>query len=82
MLQRSRVMRRFTDLFKRTPVDVVLSEQLSLARSCLVEHEAAAEHHAALSEMYRKRVLRLVGSTFEGGDEPSTMPATSHRLHA
>lgn len=52
-------MKIFTDIFKPTPADIIVHEQLYEAQRKLVEHEAAAEHHAALTEMYRRRVERL-----------------------
>jgi hypothetical protein len=54
-------MKIFTDVFKPIPADVIADEQLYEAQRKLVEHEAAAEHHAALTEMYRRRVERLSG---------------------
>lgn len=54
-------MKIFTDIFKPTPAGIIADEQLYEAQRKLVEHEAAAEHHAALSEMYRRRVERLSG---------------------
>ncbi len=55
-------MKIITDLFKPTPADIIVHEQLYEAQRKLVEHEAAAEHHAALTEMYRRRVERLSGN--------------------
>lgn len=55
-------MKIFTDIFKPTPAVIIADEQLYEAQRKLVEHEAAAEHHAALTEMYRRRVERLSGS--------------------
>lgn len=55
-------MKIFSDIFKPTPADTIADEQLYEAQRKLVEHEAAAEHHAALSEMYRRRVERLSGN--------------------
>ncbi len=55
-------MRILTDIFKPTPADLIITEQLYEAQRRLVEHEAAAEHHAALTEMYRRRVERLGGA--------------------
>lgn len=52
-------MKTVSELFSRTPVDEIVEEQLYEAQRKLVEHEAAAEHHAALTEMYRRRVQRL-----------------------
>lgn len=48
-----------TSMFKRVPVAKIEEEQLYDARQKLVEHEAAAEHHGALADMYRRRVARL-----------------------
>lgn len=55
-------MKIFTDIFKPTPADMIAHEQLYEAQRKLIEHEAAAEHHAALTEMYRRRVERLSGT--------------------
>lgn len=52
-------MKAVSELFGRTPVDDIVQDQLYEAQRKLVEHEAAAEHHAALTEMYRRRVQRL-----------------------
>lgn len=52
-------MKLISELFRRVPVDIIVNEQLYEARRQLVEHEAAAEHHAALTEMYRRRIQRL-----------------------
>lgn len=54
-------MKTLTDIFKPTPAHAIAQEQLCEAQRKLVEHEAAAEHHAALSEMHRRRVERLSG---------------------
>ncbi|MEY3460708.1 MAG: hypothetical protein RLZZ03_361 [Pseudomonadota bacterium] len=55
-------MNLFMAIFKPPPADIIVSEQLYEAQRKLVEHEAAAEHHAALAEMYRRRVVRLGGN--------------------
>ena len=55
-------MTLFIDLFKPPPADIIVTEQLYEAQRKLVEHEAAAEHHAALTEMYRRRIERLGGN--------------------
>ena len=52
-------MTLFMDIFKPPPADIIVSEQLYEAQRKLVDHEAAAEHHAALAEMYRRRIERL-----------------------
>ncbi len=52
-------MKTVSELFSRTPVDDIVEEQLYEAQRKLIEHEAAAEHHASLTEMYRRRVHRL-----------------------
>jgi hypothetical protein len=49
-----------TDLFKRSPIEAMVDEQLYDAQRQLLAHEAAAEHHAALAEMYRRRTQRLM----------------------
>lgn len=46
-------------IFKRTAVEKVMQDQLYEARRHAVEHEASAEHHAALAKMYRERAQRL-----------------------
>ena len=52
-------MTLFMDIFKPPPADIIVTEQLYEAQRKLVDHEAAAEHHAALAEMYRRRIERL-----------------------
>lgn len=52
-------MKIISELFSRTPVELIVNEQLYDAERKLIEHEAAAEHHAALTEMYRRRIQRL-----------------------
>ena len=46
-------------LFTRPAASKITDEQLYDAQIKLAEHAAAAEHHAALAEMYRKRIARL-----------------------
>ena len=53
-------MSSMSDLFKRMPIDHLVDEQLYNAQRHLLEHEAAAEHHAALADMYRRRISRLM----------------------
>ncbi len=53
-------MSTLTELFKRAPIEAIADEQLYEAQRQLLAHEAAAEHHAALAEMYRRRVQRLM----------------------
>ncbi len=55
-------MPQLTELFKRAPIEAMVDEQLYEAQRQLLAHEAAAEHHAALAEMYRRRSQRLMGS--------------------
>ncbi len=55
-------MTHLMDLFKPPPADIIVTEQLYEAQRKLVEHEAAAEHHAALADMYRRRIERLGGN--------------------
>lgn len=57
------------DLFKPPPADLIVTEQLYEAQRKLVEHEAAAEHHAALADMYRRRIDRLTVTT--DGERPT-----------
>lgn len=52
-------MNTVAELFKRQPIHTIVDEQLYDAQRKLLDHEAAAEHHAALAEMYRRRVQRL-----------------------
>ncbi len=52
-------MNPVAELFKRPPIHAIADEQLYDAQRKLLDHEAAAEHHAALAEMYRRRVHRL-----------------------
>ncbi len=59
-------MTAMTQLFKRMPIEHMVDGQLYEAQRLLLEHEAAAEHHAALAEMYRKRVLRLMQTQTRG----------------
>ena len=59
-------MKAVSELFSRTPVDEIVRDQLYEAQCKLVEHEAAAEHHAALTEMYRRRVQRLSSEEVRG----------------
>lgn len=53
-------MTTVSELFRRMPIEAIVDEQLYDAQRKLLEHEAAAEHHAALAEMYRRRVHRLL----------------------
>lgn len=50
---------RIRDIFRRVPVQEIRDEQYYEAMRGLLEHEAAAEHHGALAEMYRIRAARL-----------------------
>ena len=61
-------MTLFMDLFKPPPADIIVAEQLYEAQRKMLEHEAAAEHHAALAEMYRRRVDRLTAT--DVGERP------------
>lgn len=53
-------MNTIAELFKRMPIAAIVDDQLYDAQRKLLEHEAAAEHHAALAEMYLCRVQRLL----------------------
>jgi hypothetical protein len=53
-------MNAVAEIFKRQPIHSIVDEQMYDAQRKLLEHEAAAEHHAALAEMYRRRVHRLM----------------------
>jgi hypothetical protein len=55
-------------IFAPTSPDKIADQQLYEARRLWLEHEAAAEHHAALAAMYAKRVLRLKA------DQPTKEP--------
>ena len=46
-------------IFKPTSPEKVVAQQLFEARRLALEHRAAAEHHAALADMYDSRVERL-----------------------
>jgi hypothetical protein len=48
-------------IFRRIKPQDVIENQLYEAEIAALEHEAAAEHHAALAQMYRDRVTRLNG---------------------
>jgi hypothetical protein len=62
------------DMFKRMPLAKLVDEQLYDAQRQLLDHAAAAEHHAALADMYRRRVQRLLGSETA---EPAPLPDES-----
>jgi hypothetical protein len=49
-------------LFRRVPASEVLAEQLFEAERLHVEHQAAAEVHAALAAVYRMRITRIRGA--------------------
>lgn len=55
-------------LFTKVQPSKVIEDQLHEARIQALEHEAAAEHHAALAKMYRDRIERLEGR------EPASNP--------
>lgn len=46
-------------MFGKVNADAVRADQLEEAERLALEHEAAAEHHAALATMYQARVRRL-----------------------
>lgn len=46
-------------IFARIQPTKVIEDQLHDAKIQALQHEAAAEHHAALAQMYRKRIDRL-----------------------
>ena len=75
-------MKFVMNMFKPTPAATIVNDQLYEAQRKLVEHEAAAEHHAALTEMYRRRVERLTGS--EGAERQTAAIdlKTGRRLQA
>lgn len=49
-------------LFRHVPAAEVLAEQLYEAERLHVEHQAAAEMHAALAAVYRMRITRIKGA--------------------
>lgn len=78
-------MTTVSELFKRVPIASLVDEQLYDAQRKLLEHEAAAEHHAALADMYRRRVQRLVqaGPRMEVVDDTAAIDLkTGKRLRA
>lgn len=46
-------------IFRRTTARDIIAQQHDEAEVLALEHEAAAEHHAALAQMYRERMERL-----------------------
>lgn len=46
-------------LFRQPTADEIAARLADDAQRAAIEHEAAAEHHAALATMYRGRWLRL-----------------------
>lgn len=46
-------------LFRRLTARDIIAQQHDEAEVLALEHEAAAEHHAALAQMYRERIERL-----------------------
>lgn len=46
-------------LFRRLKASDIIIQQHDEAMILALEHEAAAEHHAALAQMYRERIERL-----------------------
>jgi hypothetical protein len=75
-------MPHFMNIFRPTPADIIVTEQFYDAQRKLVEHEAAAEHHAALAEMYRRRVERLGGSEGAVTETAAIDLKTGRRLRA
>ena len=59
---------KLISLFHRTPIKVIVEEQLYDAKRKFIEHKAAAEHHDAIAEMYQQRIKRLKGSDFTADD--------------
>ena len=57
----------------------VLLQEAQMAR---IEHQAAAEHHAALAQMYGERVRRLEAETNADGFAPQTCRERTHSLQA
>ncbi|WP_313295711.1 hypothetical protein [Diaphorobacter sp.] len=55
-----------------------IQQGLDEARIAALEHESAAEHHAALAHMYRDRVRRLqaeMRAVTEGGESTGNLPS-------
>ena len=81
-------MSSVAEILRRMPIQTVVDEQLYDAQRKLLDHEAAAEHHAALAEMYRRRVQRLLHSAGqpevgEAGSETAPIDLkTGKRLRA
>ena len=46
-------------IFRRVTAVDIITAQHEQAQVLALEHEAAAEHHAALAQMYRERIERL-----------------------
>jgi len=46
-------------MFRPVAAQEIMEHQLFEAERLTVEHEAAAEHHGSLAEMYEQRVRRL-----------------------
>ena len=73
-------------MFKRITPDSIARGQLAAARVLALQHEAEAEHHAALAAMYRGRVARLAdtasvkwpSSTVAVPDNLSPLPTINH----
>ncbi len=77
------------DLFSSNPSAYLrrASTLLQEARMARMEHQAAAEHHAALAEMYSERVRRLESEVFPPSvdwekDAASSVPKTLATLHS
>jgi hypothetical protein len=61
-------MKLFHSLFTPPSADLIAARLAADAQRAALEHEAAAEHHAALATMYLGRFLRLATH----GPKPAT----------
>lgn len=53
------MFKNFFSLFSPTKAADITAQQLHDAELQLTQHTAAAEHHTALADMYRKRIARI-----------------------
>ena len=72
MLKKDIWRRIYNYWFRHISIESVLADQRYDAQRRYVEHQAAAEHHQALANMYRGRIERL--------DAESVLPSTSITL--
>lgn len=57
--------------FRRLTARDIITRQHDEAMVLALEHEAAAEHHAALAQMYRERIERLRSEHMVGTQQSS-----------